>query len=100
MLSLNKIRKPDFVVIDGILGGEGNMPISGTPVKSNIVFAGVDPVAADTAALTFMGFTVNDVQHIKLAGESGLGINDISKIKIIGAELDKIKMKFKRSQSY
>jgi uncharacterized protein (DUF362 family) len=100
IVDLNKVRKPDFTVIDGIIGGEGNMPISGTPVASEIVFAGKDIVAADTAALTFMGFTVEDVPHVKLAGEQGLGISDLSKIKVIGAELEKIKMQFKKSESY
>ncbi|MCX7710901.1 MAG: DUF362 domain-containing protein [Clostridia bacterium] len=100
IIDLNMIRKPDFAVIDGIIGGEGNMPFSGTPINSEIVLAGKDPVATDTAALTFMGFKVGQVIHIRQAQEKGLGINDISKIKIVGADLEKIKMQFKKSESY
>lgn len=96
IVDLNRIRKPDFVVIDGIVAGEGYGPLNNTPVNANIVFAGIDPVAVDTAALTFMGFTVDQVPHVKLAGKEGLGISDISKIKVVGANLDEIKMKFKR----
>lgn len=96
IVDLNKIRKPDFVVIDGIVGGEGYGPLNNEPVNSNIIFAGIDPVAVDTAALTFMGFTVDQIPHVKLAVEEGLGIADLSKIKIVGAELDNIKMKFQR----
>ncbi|MCX7773540.1 MAG: DUF362 domain-containing protein [Clostridia bacterium] len=100
IVDLNLIRKPEFVVIDGIIGGEGNGPLRPTPVDSQVMIAGTDPVACDTVGLTFMGFTVNDIPHVKLAGEKGLGINDLSKIKIVGADLDKIKMKFKRATSY
>ncbi|MFZ5988974.1 MAG: DUF362 domain-containing protein [Bacillota bacterium] len=96
IVDINRIRKPDFVVIDGIVAGEGNGPLNNTPVNANTVFAGSDPVAVDTAALTFMGFTVEEVPHVKLAGEEGLGISDIAKIKVQGAVLDEIKMKFKK----
>ncbi len=96
IVDLNKIRKPDFVVIDGIIGGEGYGPLLVRPVQSNIVFAGADLVAVDTVALTFMGFTVDEVLHVQLAAGEGLGISDLSRIKIIGAELDAIKRKFQR----
>jgi uncharacterized protein (DUF362 family) len=96
IVDINMIRKPDFVVIDGIVGGEGDGPLLVRPINSNIVFAGIDPVAVDMAALTFMGFTIDDVRHVKLAAEVGLGIADLSKIKIVGADLGSIKMKFQR----
>ncbi len=96
IVDLNKIRRPDFVVIDGIIGGEGFGPLLVRPVQSNIVLAGADPVAVDTVALNFMGFTVDEAPHVGLAAREGLGISDLSKIKIVGADLDLIKMKFER----
>ncbi|HYE10365.1 MAG TPA: DUF362 domain-containing protein [Patescibacteria group bacterium] len=95
IVDLNKIRRPDFVVIDGILAGEGYGPLQCNPVKANIVFAGVDPVAVDTIALNFMGFTIDQIPHVKLASDEGLGVSDLGKINIVGAVLDQIKMKFK-----
>jgi uncharacterized protein (DUF362 family) len=94
IVDINKIRKPDFAIIDGIIGGEGYGPINNTPVKSNVIFAGKDPVALDTVALTFMGFRVEQIPHVKLAGEEKLGISDLKSIKIKGADINKIKMKF------
>lgn len=94
IVDINKIRKPDFSIIEGIVGGQGNGPLNNEPVKSEIIFAGRDPVALDTAALNFMGFTVEDVAHVKLAGEEKLGISDLGSIKIVGADLEAIKMKF------
>lgn len=92
MIDLNRIRKPDFAVIDGIIGGQGWGPVSNTPVKSNVVFAGTDLVALDTVACGFMGVPVDT--HIELAARYGLGIGDMSRIKIAGAQLDAIKMRF------
>lgn len=97
IVDLNKIRRPDFVVIDGIVGGEGYGPLANTPVKSNVMFAGSDIVALDTVALTFMGFKVEEIPHVKLASDEGLGISDLSKIQIVGADLEKISMRFKRA---
>jgi|GEM_PF-2030607 len=97
IVDINKIRKPDFFIIDGIVGGEGYGPLSNSPVDSQIIFAGKDPVALDTAAATFMGFTVDEIPHLKLASDEKLGISDLKSIKIVGADLDKIKMKFERA---
>ncbi len=97
IVELNKIRKPDFSIIDGIVGGEGYGPANNTPVDSRVIIAGADIVAVDTVGLTFMGFTVDQIPHVKLAGEQKMGITDLSKIKVKGADLNAIKMDFKSS---
>jgi uncharacterized protein (DUF362 family) len=96
VVDLNRIRRPDFMVIEGIVGGEGKGAIANTPVDSQIMFAGRDIVALDTVALTFMGFTLDQCPHVKLASVEGLGISDLSQITVVGADLDSIKMKFKK----
>lgn len=95
IIDLNKIRKPDFTIIDGIIGGEGYGPYANTPVESNTVIAGKDIVAVDTIALTFMGFELDEVSHVKDAGEEKLGISDLSAIELVGGDLEAIKMAFK-----
>lgn len=96
IVDINKIRKPDFSLIEGIVGGEGYGPLNNTPVKSGIIFAGKDPVALDAIAMTFMGFNVEDAPHVKLASDEKLGISDLGSIKVVGAVLDSIRMKFDR----
>ena len=100
IVELNLIRKPEFVVIDGIIGGEGRGPIRSTPVDSQVVFASLDPVACDMVGLTFMGFQLSEVPHVSLAEEHGLGIADLSKISVNGANLDEIKMSFEHALGY
>lgn len=96
VVDLNKIRKPDFNVIEGIIGGEGDGPLNNTPVQSNIILAGRDPVALDTVASTIMGFDPEDIPIIKLAAEQKLGISDLDKIQVVGAKPDEIQMNFRR----
>jgi uncharacterized protein (DUF362 family) len=47
------------------------------------VIVGVDPVAVDAYGTTLFGLKAEDVEHIRLAHEYGLGDIDLSKIKIV-----------------
>jgi uncharacterized protein (DUF362 family) len=93
---VNMIRKPDFSIVDGIIGMEGYGPAAGSPIRSNVIIAGVDPVAVDTVGLTFMGYEVDEAAHVVLSGKIGLGINNLEDIRVAGAELDKIKVAYRR----
>jgi uncharacterized protein (DUF362 family) len=95
IIDINRIRKPDFIVIEGIVGGEGDGPLNNQPVDSKIIFAGKDPVAIDTAASYFMGFGIEEIPHLERAAKEGLGISDLNKIKVVGADLKTARMKFK-----
>ncbi len=97
IVDLNRFRRPEFIIIDGIVAGEGYGPLNNDPVEANIMFAGRDTVALDTVALTYMGFTVDEIPHVKLAVEQGMGESDLSKITVVGVELDKIKTRFRRA---
>jgi uncharacterized protein (DUF362 family) len=94
IVEINLIRKPDFVVIDGIVAGEGNGPLNNEPVDAQIVFAGSDVMAVDTIASYFMGFTPQKLPHLKLAAENGLGESRMENIKVVGADLNEIRMDF------
>jgi uncharacterized protein (DUF362 family) len=96
-LDIDRLRRPDLLVIDGIVGGEGNGPYECTPVDSQVVFAGPDPVAVDTVALTFMGFTVDDVPLVGYAASVGFGTCNLATISVVGADLDEIRMDFQRA---
>lgn len=96
IVDLNMIRRPDFVVIDGIIGMEGNGPDIGIPIDSKIIFASLDPVAADAVGARFMGIDVSEVPHIGLAAENNLGVSDLNNITVVGVDLEAVKMEFKR----
>lgn len=45
-----------LAVVDGIIGGEGNGPMSPDPKPCGIILAGTHPLAVDCVAATLMGF--------------------------------------------
>jgi uncharacterized protein (DUF362 family) len=94
IVEINLLRKPDFVVIDGILAGEGNGPTNNDPVDAQIVFAGCDAMAVDTIASYFMGFTPQKLPHLKLAAKNGLGEYRVENIETVGANIYEIRMDF------
>ncbi len=56
-----------LTVVDGIIGGEGNGPMSPDPRPCGVVLAGTHPVAVDCVAAALMGF---DWQKLRLLKNS------------------------------
>ena len=79
--------RPDYAIVDGIVGMEGNGPISGTPVPANVLVFGDDPVATDTVGARLMGFDPAKVAYIAEAARF-LGQGDIDHIRLAGEDLD------------
>ncbi|MBU6399970.1 MAG: DUF362 domain-containing protein [Verrucomicrobia bacterium] len=56
-----------LAVVDGIIGGEGNGPMSPDPKPCGVILAGTHPVAVDCVAATLMGF---DWERLRLLRNS------------------------------
>lgn len=65
--------KPDLVVIDGVVGGEGECPAPVDPVDSRMIIAGDHPVETDRVATRLMGFDPADIELMRVADELGFG---------------------------
>ena len=91
---INTVLKPALTVIDGFVGMEGKGPISGTPVKMDLIIAGADTVAADATASRIMGIDPHEVKHIVRAHEKGLG--NIDDVQVVGEKLEAVTRSFKR----
>ncbi|NMC41288.1 MAG: DUF362 domain-containing protein [Bacteroidales bacterium] len=76
--------RPDFTIIDGVEGMEGNGPISGTPVDHRIALAGFDAVAIDSMCARLMGIPLENVGYLNYCAAAGIGNIDRDKIEIIG----------------
>lgn len=75
--------KPDLVIIDGIIGGEGDTPAPVDPVRSHVIVSGNNSVETDKTATRMMGI---DPETIELLTEAEKrGFNDPG-VKIIGVE--------------
>lgn len=73
LTDLNKFLKPCFAIVDCTVSLEGNGPRTGIPRVCDTIFASHDLVAADSAGAYFMGFNPQDIRHLRLAAERGLG---------------------------
>jgi len=78
--------RPDYAIVDGIVGMEGNGPISGTPIAANVLVFGDDPVATDTVAASLMGFDPEKVPYLSEAARF-LGQGDLDRISLEGDAL-------------
>jgi len=78
--------RPDFTIIDGVEGMEGNGPINGTPVDHRIAMAGFDVVAVDSMCSRLMGIPLENVGYINYCAAAGIGNMDRDKIEIIGGK--------------
>ncbi len=92
---INTVLKPALTVIDGFVGMEGSGPISGTPIKMDLIIAGTDVVATDATACRAMGIDPHAIRHIRRAHEKGLG--NIDNVQVIGEKLETVTYPFKRN---
>jgi uncharacterized protein (DUF362 family) len=93
---LASILKPSLAVVDGIVAGQGHEN-GCDPIEMNLVIAGIDPVAVDSAGASVMGIQPTEVKHLTLAEKKGLGTCDLNNITVLGEPIAKVQRKFSRS---
>ena len=86
ILDINAAARPDFAIIDGIVGMEGNGPIQGSPKAAGILIFGEDPVAGDATGCRVLGLIPEKVRYLSQAGTL-LGHIDSMKIQQLGESL-------------
>jgi uncharacterized protein (DUF362 family) len=87
MFLLGQNMRPDFTIVDGVEGMEGNGPIEGTPVNHKVALAGEDVIAVDSMCARLMGVQLDNVGYLNYLAAAGYGNLDRSKIDIIGREV-------------
>ncbi len=68
ILDINSTVRPDFAIVDGIIGMEGNGPIQGSPKASGVLILGDDPVAVDATCARVMGLNPGRIDYLAKAG--------------------------------
>jgi uncharacterized protein (DUF362 family) len=84
IIDLHMSRPADFAVVDGVWGLEGNGPLNGTPVATNLVVAGLSSVAVDRVCVQIMGMPQNFVAHLVYAAMLRLGPLSPNSITFLG----------------
>jgi uncharacterized protein (DUF362 family) len=85
--------RPGYAIIDGIVGMEGNGPISGEPIASGVLVFADDPVAADAVGASLMGFDPDQIPYLSEAGRF-LGQVDRSLIEQRGEDPERLATRF------
>ena len=73
---------PNLAIIDGTVGMEGMGPAYGKERKVGIVVVGDDALSADAVASRLIGLDPEEVSHLRLSAERGLGEIQLKKIII------------------
>lgn len=69
----NLAMTPDLCLVDGIISMVGGVAIYGTPIKSNLLIAGKDPVSVDTVCSKVLGYSPRKIGHLKTSKKLGVG---------------------------
>src|ERR1700757_3026211 len=93
ILDINAVARPDFAIVDGILGMEGNGPTQGSPKAAGVLLFGDDPVAVDSTACRVMGLLPEKVDYLARAGTM-LGHVETSKIQQFGEDIGEVRTPF------
>jgi uncharacterized protein (DUF362 family) len=97
VVDLMTVVKPQLAVVDAIVCQEGLGPIFGKPVEMNLILAGKDLVAVDSACARLIGYKPGEALLTVNAAARGLGIMDPDQIEILGEPLESVKRRFLRA---
>jgi uncharacterized protein (DUF362 family) len=67
IFDINATVKPHFAIVDGIVGMQGDGPIMGTPIQSNVLVMGRNLPAVDATCTRIMGIDPYKIPYLKLA---------------------------------
>jgi uncharacterized protein (DUF362 family) len=99
LLDLTSTIRPNFAIVDGIIGMEGNGPIQGTAKPCGVLVLGDDPVAVDATCARIMGVVPERVDHLAKAAHL-LGHIREDRIQQIGESIPAVQTRFSLIDSF
>jgi uncharacterized protein (DUF362 family)/NAD-dependent dihydropyrimidine dehydrogenase PreA subunit len=84
LVDIYALRVPDLIIVDGILGMEGNGPASVELRNIGKILASNNGVAVDAVIASMMGVAPDQVPLLVFAREKGLGNFDPKNLQVIG----------------
>jgi uncharacterized protein (DUF362 family) len=93
ILDINSTVRPDFAIVDGIVGMEGNGPIQGAAKPCGVLVLGDDPVAVDGTCTRLMGMVPERIDYLSHAGLL-LGHLQQQKIRQLGESIESVHTPF------
>lgn len=87
ILDINAAVRPDFAIVDGIVGMEGNGPIQGQSKPCGLLVAGDDPVAVDSTCARIMCLQPEKIAYLA-SSSTFLGHIQPEKITQLGESIE------------
>lgn len=84
---------PDLTVLDGTEGMQGNGPVSGDPIDSQITLASAHSIAADVIGLQAMGYRLDQVGYLRYA--MALRQLTLDDIEVVGDQIEDVRIDFR-----
>jgi len=92
MVDIFSVVKPSLAIMDGVVGMEGDGPVSGSPRKIGLILASRDLVSLDAVASNIIGYHPFDIEITKAGAKRGLGVGKLEEIEIKGVPLNEVKI--------
>jgi uncharacterized protein (DUF362 family) len=83
VVDLQEVITPSLIAIDGITAGQKTM-LTPTPFPLGLIIMGINPVAVDAVCSRVVRLDPNEVDHIRIAHDRGLGPVALSEIELGG----------------
>jgi len=92
LAALYALTQPDFCIIEGLNAvAHGHFPATALLdeclVPMNVLIGGPDTLAVDVVGARVLGYSLQEVEHLRLCAEWGLGEGDIARMDVRGVEL-------------
>jgi uncharacterized protein (DUF362 family) len=94
IVAINTSLKPHFSIVDGIEGMEGDGPLRGETVRSNVIIMGDNLTAVDATAVRVMGLHPERIPHLRMMLAHGGTINT-GRIDHVGESITSVKRDFR-----
>jgi uncharacterized protein (DUF362 family) len=99
LLDINSTVCPDFAIVDGIVGMEGNGPTQGTAKPCGVLVMGNDPVAVDSTCARIMGLLPERIDYL-LQAALLIGHLKEEKIQQIGESIADVQTPFEVLENF
>ncbi|MBR6740596.1 MAG: DUF362 domain-containing protein [Clostridia bacterium] len=86
--------RPDFTLIDGIVGMEGKGPSGGTPKKAGVIIASDNPHCADLAGSDIMCMGVGRIPILKEGIRRGYAPESVNALELSGSDIASLRTQF------
>jgi uncharacterized protein (DUF362 family) len=100
---LASFHPPDYCVVDGIRGlqaQEHSLGRADQMIRSNLVIAGEDPVAADALVANLLGFQPWDIDFLHLASSRGMGSMDLGRADVAGDDPERLRRRWEKPKGW